>query len=225
MRKMALSENAFKELELYAEGRSGAEISEIVGARPNSIRVKESFFKIINFGYDGIVPENIMPKYSAEELCKKVYNRMKFQEFSFRYHAGVSKEDFLSDSFVCGLGSIAGPIGLDSDIRALDLSVRTFNALIRDSHNRMQKSFTIGSLVSMSEKELFKIRQLGVVGIAEIKEELLKHGFEINQSKSSLDDLIADAAKRASPPGGADDNPLMNEKEILPEKEDEIENF
>lgn len=197
MRKITVTESAFKALELYADNVKNNEICQLLGCACSTASIKTTFFRIMNFGYDGVIPQNITPKYSAEELCKKVFARTNYIDVTFKYHTPVTKQQFLSDSFVCGCKNNNKTITADSDIRCLDLSVVTFNTLLHHfNYSCMPRvPFTIRSLVSFSDEEIFRIHYLGKKGIAEIKEELAKHGFELGREQPSLNTLIS-AAQR-----------------------------
>lgn len=211
MRKMAISELAFRELELFADGCSSKEIKDFLGHPCNTIRVKDSFFRIVNFRYDGMFPEDVVPKFSAEELCKKAYERGKYNHVSFRNNTPITDEDFLRDDFVCGCSEKKQRLSLDDDIRYLDLSVITFNPIVRcysrvDLYGRGvfgEEPFTIRSLVNLGEKGILNIHRFGAGGLTDLKEELAKHGFELGGRKPALEDVIDEAQKSVS---SLDDN-------------------
>ena len=220
MRKTAITEAALRELELYADGHKITHISKATGRLCNMQQLEATFFRIVNFGYEGIVPQNIMPKYSPEELCKKVNARANFADYLFNFHTPITKQEFLSESFLCGCREFSVPLGLDSDIRNLDLSIRTFNPLMRGFNNINSGSgyyyrnakvpFTIRYLVQMTEKDLKKVRNLGLAGVIEINEELEKNGFKLELKKPSLNSVITGAVRGRVTTGLVGDSSVPN---------------
>jgi len=59
-------------------------------------------------------------------------------------------------------------------IEELDLSVRSFNCLKRAGIN------TVEDLISKSEEEMMKVRNLGKKSFDEVKEKLQSLGFDLN---------------------------------------------
>ena len=63
---------------------------------------------------------------------------------------------------------------LEMTIEELDLSVRSFNCLKRAGIN------TVEDLISKSEEEMMKVRNLGKKSFDEVKEKLQSLGFDLN---------------------------------------------
>lgn len=81
---------------------------------------------IIEFGYDGVVAENVVPKCSANVLIKIVTLNRKPPAF------------ILDPNFTCGFKREEDPVTPESYIRCLDLPMRAFKALNSHfNHNRL----------------------------------------------------------------------------------------
>lgn len=63
------------------------------------------------------------------------------------------------------------PITLDSHIRILDLSVKSYNCLINSNIK------TVGDLIEKSEEDLLAIKNLGKKCVREIRENLKDNGL------------------------------------------------
>ena len=76
---------------------------------------------------------------------------------------------------------------LEMKIEQLDLSVRLFNSLKRSG------IYTVAQIIKMTEEDVMRLRSLGRKSFKELKEKLLEHGLEFENtsnkdSKFSLDD-------------------------------------
>ena len=169
MRKVALTEQIFLALEKRADGMKIADIPGGYSA------IDKARSRIVEFGYEGIIPESIVPKYSPEELC------MKFAAVERTPPAYMQNPDFS-----CGYKHDDGTVTIESDIRVLDLSLSTFRAL----NNRFvgtrlpyHPPILINHLVSLTEQDLLKIRLIDLGRLNEIKCELNKYGFRLGQSQ------------------------------------------
>lgn len=215
VRKNALNESTICALENRADGFKLADIP--LGRESMMLALS----RIVEFGYDGMLPAGFTPKYSAEELCRKVYG-LERKPPSF-----ISRPDFK-----CGFNREEGPLTPESDIRNLDLSSRLFNALNQHFHhyaNPCHPPIRISQLLAFSEEDLRSqnhnrsIRHVGNDRVDELVAELAKHGMKLgslsvdrvsapsrerpssqaNARLSSLADLIASAdARKGAPPGG-----------------------
>ena len=74
----------------------------------------------------------------------------------------------------CGLYKTKAKSIVEMTIEELDLSVRSFNCLKRAGIN------TVEDLISKSEEEMMKVRNLGKKSFDEVKEKLQSLGFDLN---------------------------------------------
>ena len=76
---------------------------------------------------------------------------------------------------------------LATKVEDMDLTVRSFNCLMRADIK------TVGDLVSKTEEEIMKVRNLGRKSLDEVKDKLKSMGLSLKESDASkLGDYLAD---------------------------------
>lgn len=196
-RKAALPKWAFEELELYAIHGSCYKVGIIQGFDCDINRVYDSFFRIVNFGYDGMLSKTTVPKFEAELLCKMAARWLGTEEDIFHRNTPVTSEEFRSDAFVCGCTPENGIVDYNSDIRCLDLSCGVLRSILRFFNEQteiaqavtgepVKLAFTVHNLLIFSEETIAGLEFVGAGGLERIKAELAQYGLMFGDTENAI---------------------------------------
>lgn len=162
----------------FINGMSYKEISKIFGVTTERARQIECKFiallkrpqyqEILKFGKDYPVI-----KYKEEQMLNKI------EALYRRLEETYSK--LFEDNDVEGYKKLKETNLAELPTREFGLSVRSTNCLLRGH------IFTFGDLVTKTEEELAKIRNLGKKGRIEIAEFLAKHGYTLERYNENAD--------------------------------------